>query len=1078
MGKTESLKQQTKENVEGRKDFSPAIPGKFRSVENYHSKYLRKSVEPFSVPTEFVAAEGRVKPLQVRFDNAPIPNRNVLLAMAFSKAQKLFSSLINSSTKGKKNTGGSTESLFSYLTAPIDEEVSSLSPFEALSIISQLSVSRSEALEKSLKQCDRRYINEFAVLIPLIYKTLDELRNYHAHVFHEPGPIRFQDIYGAARPAKKHSKAEWEAARQWFETRMDDVRNHLSKSLQRQLAERKLSPMEREDTERVLSTIEGYSFEKDGHLTQDALLFIACMFLRRSDAEYFVKKWTRGVKAEGVFKTLTTFFTFYSIRDKKSLQSVNADMLKFRKIIGQLSTMPEFSNECFGPVNKYLHDHNNRYGEQASDKDAEKKHRDEAGAFCIPLRKSFNPAYWYIDYLKSKGYLDAFSIARYKTEEDRLAYLDENNVTGDMLELKLWAKQATGDEKKHLRSVYNNAKRNFYFKPANDANTNYCIKNSNCLFRLERQDGIPPIQFALSEDMLMKWVFADIFGSKGKEIANRLKGRLLGRYHALLNGNYNSIPLNELPPSVASAVEQPMLKFSLKKAEAVINTRKQQLLAFCELNRSKKAPWKFAAKRKIDIIFDFVHLAYTFNAVNPDKPVDDRNEINKRRHAALNDFEYLDALEYIRHYGRYYGQQEFRRFFFEEKREYSNSLRASIEQSTSLEELFNNVVSELNRLYDSIFKKLQKDVSGKQLEKFIRIFKPAMPSKLADREQNAKLFATNQVVTHDFISIKDLLNGTKEYEEWHNNLKQKNKRTSDDASADFSLMRFILTKESPFDTNTDFLMKIILPEVMHALPKNDSGTIKGNSTLFAVLMKNKIDELMLWEVAKSYWKSATGNDFTSARTPLLRLGSDKVKATPYKKRLFFYTLFDKELPVKLSKPGAEDTITVMIRAKKFDDELQYYESEELYAYIKAFNPLKLKGEDGRWHFESLNKEMKNVLARYLDDAYLLLTIEKKAVQENFDLLAARLEEKATSSKWDGYYYPFGRIDKSNDDDNLIAEKIYQLVNPSGEGYSVDDLITYRNKVFHQQIHPSESIYQKVKKNLVVYFINSEIVANS
>ncbi len=1047
----ETLKKLTKENIENKKDFGIRIPKQFATIGNYYEKYLQKSIALQSVNPETIAAKEKGgNPEQDKFNNAPVHHKNTLLVMAFSKAEKLFTDIKGKAVSKEQEifTKNEIEKAKEKAGERGDNPISLI---ECLIMSGHLLQGKNSSLIKSIKRGEMNQVNEFTVILNTVYSILKELRNYHAHILHEPGPLKFENLYGEYSPGKKPKKEDWDAAKNWFKNRMDEVKQHRIKSLIKQLAETSINENERKDIQDVLNRIRNYEFEKDGYVTPEALLFIACMFLRKGDAEYFVKKWTGLKKQEGAFRITQTFFTYYSTRDKKSLQTQNADLLKFRQIIGILSTMPEFKNNCFTPFNKFIKEWNNEYGLK-SEKLHYKNDEEKWNNYCIPLRKNFNPTKWYLDYLNNKGYLNDFTIACYKSPEERLKFLEDNHITKGISDLKIEMKRATGDKKRELTRIYKESKKNFLFKAPSAVNDNYCIKNENAIIRYsfkdDRCNANVTVQANLSCDLLMKWAFADIMLGKGEDIKRDIKSFISSQYYALKYGKYNTKGVI-LPPSIAKAVDNPELNYSVDKARQLLNERVKQLNAFQKFNKAKKAPWKFGAKKKMDIIFEYAHLAYTRKALAENKDID------LRRHEALSDGEYLDAMELIRFYGKNYDSPEFKKMFFDDKKIYFHGITGCLAKSKALEELYNAVFLEFLNFY----KETVKNLSEQNLAEFINLFKPRVLSNKANVTKHASLFATNQVVLHELINLQELMKDREDYKKWKEGVKDP-KRTTD-----FSLIRYCLSKRNGFDTNSDFMMKGIMPVLLkkNLLPKNERGTMQGTTSFFNTLMKNKTDELMMWEIAKKYWENTYGVEFVISRQNELVKGFDMQK-TPYKENLFFHKLFKKELILPLGGKNGEDKIEIKISPKKFDDEFQYYETQQLYTYIKNYQPV--KRSDNCWHFEDLNKTMKDSIAKYLDDVFLLMTVEKKVVLENYEELTKILQTDSDSVEWEGFQFVFGNARKNADNAiNKLGQMVLDKIKRPVDNFTLSDLIIFRNNILHQQIDPKREIYLSIKKAL-------------
>ena len=1173
----DNLKAQTKDNIAKKKDLTYSVPDKYKKVKGYYKTYLEKSVLDKAETENWRPPKPQAKDTEgrsVRFDATPQHSKNTVLAMAFAKAEKLFSEIEKNAGKAKKGGNANDDANTPVLseTDIHDADIAGatvLSPIECLIMSYQLLQGKNSSLIKSIKQGQMEELNEFAAIMPVLHNTLKQLRTYHSHILHEPGPIQFKDIYGEVKVNNKVEQQQWSKARKWFKAKFEDVKIHLLKTLTREKDEKKLTREEREDVENVYNAIYDREFEKNGYLTPDALLFIACMFLRKSEAEYFVRKWdSSDRKPKGVNKTARTFFTYYSIRDAKSLQSQNEELLKFRKIIGILSTMPAFKNNVFQEFNNYIQLHNEEIGthieridseieqlkeikvKERADKDkltdkrgALKAKKDKWNTYLIPIRRNFNPTHWYMDYLNSRGLLDAFEIAVYKTPDERLEYLaergviikDEGKETFKVAyDIRERMKAETDkDKKQQLIDTYKYTKKNSTFKKPWNAKDDYCVKNETVMVRypFAGKDGIEVlIQVNLSSDLLMKWVFADmvfekteqkvgdkeavffrgeqlkkgdkIVLGKGNKIAANIIAQITQRYDALMSlhrkmgekNDWQSVDLTDFDnkhygKSISEAVANPDDEFTVDDAKSMMKVRKQQLSDFNRVNKSKKAPWKYAAKKKMNYIFDYVHLQYVYNNTDgkfntlPKKEQEEKTA--HMRHEALSEKEYLEAMEYIRFYGKNYELQEFNDFFFKKKSVYFSSLKSIMDKSkpTSLEELYNAVYSQFQNFYRKIMDKLD----DKNLGHFKETFKPHTASKKSDVQKHALMFATNQVVLHELIDLRELGKDTTEYKKWKSDIDEKNKKFTEAFTTDFSFMRYWLGDRNKIDTNSDFMLKVIMPELLNKKETDTTPKLKlknekidGNRSLFNTLMKNKTDELMMWEVARYYWHKANG---TAYETPamLLTRGVDKIADTPYKSKLFFYKVFGEEMEVRLN-----EQIKIKIRPRKFDDEFQYYDAQqELLHFIKAYKLTKEQKKDQLsvcLSYEEVNKEMKDVIAKYLDDAFMLLSIEKKIVNDNYDKLTDLLHGKLEKDS-NPYYYKFGKIDeklkKKNpakyEDDNILAQLVYEAINTTGKGFSREDLLNYRNNSLHQQVHQMVDKYINIKKALINYCVENNII---
>ncbi len=1069
--KLEELKNATKESIENKKKYDYKIGKGLEEKlgdekDTYYEKYLRKSVGE-KIPPIFIKKKGddkkgkevckgktkrkgKERDDKITYAAMPIHHYNTLLAMAFTKGEKLYS-MIRGKIKeesGKYETKAKVKEIDG-----IEEEGRGLSAIEYLLMSRHLFSGKNSNIKLAVKKGQTEMLEEYAKNEKLIYKVLEELRNYHSHIFHEPGPVSFKNLYGDDyKPKKKLNEEDWAKARDWFMNKFNDAKEHKLKTLDKVL-ERELTDKEKEDTQKVIERIKGYQFEYNGYVSREALLFIACMFLRKSDAAYFTKKWTGMKIAEGVFKSTQSFFTDNALKESKSVLILNADLYKYRQIIGILSTMPEMKTERLKPFYDFIREKNKSYFKKAESV-RKKEEKEKNQSFIIPTRKTGNYTYWYMKYLNDNKLLNGFRIAYYKTPEERTDYLKVNKITSPE-ELKLKMKQATGEEKKRLTEIFKETQRNFIFKEPTIENDNFCVKKLNVFFQydFDYNGKNVTVQMTISPDFLMKWVFVHLIKGNDKEVKESLNKYVEVYYKRCLDAKFKE-PLfgieakKVFPGSLTNTVENEEIIESDKIVKR-IKTRYDELNKFNEENKSRIAPWRFGSKRKIDIIMDYVHLIYL------DRAYDEKKTVDKIRHESLNDTEYLDAFEMLRYFGRYSKTPEFGKIFFEDKKIYFSPISKAIKQLDSLEGIYNFAIERyMNYLKDVIGK-----VTESNNEKYSKVFKITGKSLSSKVKHHSEMFAVNHCVPHELIKLDEV----KGYLKWKNDTKEKQ------WISDFSFIRQVLEERGGF-SNTDYLMKEIMPIILKKkkIPEKENGKIKGNQQMYNALARNKTNELMLWEIGKHYWKKATRNDFARSFRKLELNSRDEIKSA-YRKTNPFYTIFQEELEIKLQKNQQSPLHIIKIKPKKFDDEYQYYESEHIIDYIENYAPP--KSEDGFWHFEEINKNIKDELTKYLDDVYLLMTAEKYVIKNNFEEYAALL--KLIDSELPEYHIAF---DGKNvvDKEKALNKVIYKSLKHNNS-FNEEDLNIYRNKVMHQQLQTDKGKYREIRKSLIEYCIKNKLL---
>jgi len=1064
--KLNELKEATKESIEEKKKFDYRIgKGLVDKLGNekssYFEKYLRKSVgeniPPMILEKSKEKNRGKEKSNhkgkdfgdKITFAAMPQHHFNTLLAMAFTKAHKVYSEIRG--TVGIEAKKYETDAKLIEVDYG-EDETRGLSGLEYLMMSKHLFSGKNSNLKLAVKKGETEILKEYAENEHLIFKVLAELRNFHSHIFHEPGPVSFINLYGDEyRPENKLSEEEWAKARDWFANRFNDAKEHKLKTLAKVL-EREGTTEEREDAEKVIKTISGYSFEYNDCVSREALLFIACMFLRKSDAAYFTKKWTGMKKAEGVFKSTQSFFTDNALKESKSILTLNADLYKYRQILGILSTMPVMKTESLKPFYDFIKTNNDSYSEKA-EKARSKKDKEKIQAFIIPQRKSSNYTYWYMKYLNDNKLLNGFRIAYYKTPEDREKFRLDNNFK-DATELKLKMKLAKDNDKKRLTEIYRETQRNFLFKEPTIDNDNFCVKKLNVFFQIDIEFNGQKIsvQLSVSPDFLMKWVFVHLMTRDDKIVRENLKKYAEEYYRRCITTDFKE-PLMELeaskifPSSLRSTVEMEE-KVEKSKILTRVSEKINELTKFDEENKERKAPWRFASKRKIDIILEYVHLIYL------DRAFDEKKSVDTMRHEALNDMEYMTTFEYLRYYGRYRETEEFRKLFFEEKKLYFSPILKAMKQLDSLEGVFNFSITGFINYLNSV----QSKVTDENTNKYGKVFKVTGKSLTSKIGHHSEMFAVNHCVPQELIKLDKI----KDYMKWKNNDAKGKEWISD-----FAFIRWVLEARGGF-SNTDYLMKEVMPLIK--FEKNEKGTIKGNTQMFTALARNKTNELMLWEIGKHYWKLATGSDFSLNYKALEKNTGNKITKA-YKITNQYYTIYQKDLDVKIQRKDKKGKIIknspvylIKIKPKKFDDEYQYYEQEHIVDYIENYKPK--KGIDGHWHFDELNKKIKDELARYLDDIYLLMTVEKQIVQKDFEKYASIFKEEI--SKLPVYYIGFNRKDI------VLNKAIFDSLEHQDE-FSADDLNEYRKNVLHQQLQPKREKYIKIRKSLIGYCVENKLI---
>jgi hypothetical protein len=280
----------------------------------------------------------------------PTPHKNVMLSIAFNIALKNYTNIrpvINGNIKNNQ---------FSELK--LSEVSDMLLRYFSNKFIDKIG----EATLIDIKQ-NYQYeaIERFRKIEYKLFATIDRFRNYHSHYVHEPGILRFEDLFSNVTM----STEDFEEVKKWFEEKFDIAKNHLVSSLtnkDRIVKEKIKSAPESgkyktdsEEIEKTLKRFESLRFLEADNTTisLNGELFIACMFLYKRQVKIVLERW-RDFRLDkeliGYGNSIHTFFTYYCLSESYSLNNFNNDLLKFRDITSKLTTIPFSSNSQLEPI--------------------------------------------------------------------------------------------------------------------------------------------------------------------------------------------------------------------------------------------------------------------------------------------------------------------------------------------------------------------------------------------------------------------------------------------------------------------------------------------------------------------------------------------------------------------------------------------------------------------------------------------------------------------------------------------------------------------------------------------------------
>lgn len=1009
----------------------------------------------------------------------PVYHKNIVLAYAFNVAYKNLHDLMY--YRDELATKGPKEKLKQNCELAVYEFIHS---------------HNKEALQKIKVIGDNSMVMQFFPMAKLLYKLLWGYRNYFSHYFHEHEVLGYTDMpqdIPIHNPSKRLTKSEWEQVRDWIKGRFDESFLITSQSLEDRKVEnkenRKIESQIYETLKRIKETM---LLSPDNVFTHDGFLFTVCMFLRKSQAEYVLRKWDGIKRTEGYYKTVGTFFTRYAIPDKYSLLSEHNDMRCFRTIVSMLSHVPYHNHPDLKIFYKKIDELNIENANNILEKEAQintnssliwtekkqdkedwdhnkldklkkditniKREIKEFKKKFISRRTHTNITHWLLRYLQDRELLRidpkssrTVEIAYYKTNED---YNNEINSLFDGKTLMVY-KQETKHELDPLKKKQRNEnirafKRNFLFKPIEKGYYRFCVKKNNALFRITTNinNQLVTVQTIISPKILAKWVFIDLMNNQegNKVLKNIIEyieqyGTILSK-HAVKDITAKQASVGNVtfkkafPYSLREnfertiAYEKNKTKITDKEIEKHINFKKQAIDNFIAENEAQSAPWKYASRKKINWIFNYIHFTYLVDAYSQGKSDDDI------RHECLREDTYLEAaFKYIRFYRAYRTTDEFREFF---KIPYFNHIRPRFGNSERLEQLFKDCLKGKGGYWDRL-DTIQ--ITDENRAMYARIFKLHKYAETENIEKEIKpLLLRNMSLPPDCIALKNYTLNV-----------QQNHRSKYDNTTDFSVIRHILEQKDTIHqiTNIDFIIQNIYPKILqdeqlkNQLPKNKNGNT--NRAIISNFMKMKTDELLLWHIAKYYWKSATRQPYLIDRNI-----AKPVKNLAYKNNIF-NTLFEKELIIPIFAFYKKEKRIKQVRyqnkpcylkisAKKFDDELQYFESSYLKDYIEWYYQVDKQRElqkKQEYHtnkdkdkkkkeppsisheiadqvvlyYTFVNQRIKSTLVRHLDDIYLILQNEKELLLEDINLFK--------------YYKVYNSFNECVENNNYTLRSFYQ-----------------------------------------------------
>jgi len=905
------------------------------------------------------------------------------------------------------------------------------------------------------------------------------------------------------------------------------------------------------------------------HLTVDGQLFIACIFLYKRQAKIILDKW-RGLKnIDGYQNTLHTFYTYYSLRENYSINNYNDNLLKFRNITSKLSVLPYSDNPSLSFIYdkvKELNEVNNNEIDEFPEglnqkiisleaklkKDKSENVERELESFknqlkqkqdlqkrIIPYRK--NPVFTQIllqyildnDLIKDSNNI---KIAIKKTYTDSLEYIEKHpelDAKENLTALKNRIKEEKDIEKKHkLIEHIKELKRNFIFKTHNELEElqkiqklenndfkppkgfNFSTKKYNALFQFNIDGNV--VNVTIPPDLLLKWIFIHIEKKENtgleiiqkfvKERVKKLTYTDVDKIYDYYSKKYSGINIKKLLPKSIRHSSHPVDIDLKSKTKNHIENRIKVLEEFISENKQQSKPWKFAAKRKIDVILQYIHfkLMYDVYINRIDTGSEDIEDFI--RHKSFNMEDYNTAREYFRFFGRYENdtihnldksKQEYVlpaviKKMKQENRNLFAYIKEDIDASVSLENLFENVIDKQIKLLSNINKSFDKY----KLDDLIRLFKI---DKISNKNNVNSLLKTQYVrsfaLSDDIISLKDHF-----IDEWqafvnkkNDILKSKGKEGNFNYS-EFAFARDYLWEIDKPDTNIDFILKKIIPQTGKKL----------TPTIFKQLLKIKTQELMLWRIAKNYWFKANKKEYL-LDTIVSNHNKDAFQEFCFFNKVYNQTLdypivigdrfWNEKNKIKFKKvydilPDDNKTLsfTIKIPARKYDAKFLMVERKLIKEYVlwhhldeviksnklpESFDHNDFKQTFNLNNYEDLMKMINKELIQSITDIYQILRAEKKIIDNNKDEYLELLGKKYKDiNPITDFYISIKNIDGTVD--KYLFDSFVNRANNDEKETAKEYLTLFRNYALHYQLQDPE------RKKIVLNFlkkINSKLDAN-
>lgn len=1128
--------------------------------------------------------------------NDATPHKIVILSLAFNIALENYQNIrSNKQVKELNSLTGVSDMLLRYFSNKYYKNIDAIK------------------IENKLINIQQNYefeeIEKFKQIEYKLYGTIERLRNYHSHYIHEPGVLTFEDLFKSDGTL---TTEDFNEAKEWFHKRFNDTHNHLTQSLKNRKEkleneETNLDKTKSKQIDKVLKSFQYIMFlnEDEKTLSLEGQLFIACMFLYKRQAKAILDKWRNVKEPEGYENTKQTFFTYYCLSEKYSINNFNDNLLKFRDITSKLSTIPYNKNSNLEFVYEKIRDINNQtydaieklekkddpQNKKATPKEystnnkiaellkVKKDQRDtlidilktvQKGKFkkaleninleieelesknnestnilsplekikskIMPIRKRYIFTKVLLQYIIDNELiaLDNFKIAIKKTNTDVLEYYEEHKAILDknknltFLKNKIKELEKGSAERIILNEHLKELKRNFVFKTPTelkkltepieiyDNEKNYVrhevkgydfsLKKKNALIQYQYGAGKNDVaNINLSSQLLLKWVFIHLTTGENKGfsiIKNFIKDHIerltkKGITSEVLVSSFYKNPQNKrligkvFPTSITNNSNEKGV-VPIEKIKRHIGNRIESLKKFYHTNTLQAKPWTYESKSKIDTVLNYMHFCLLNDVYKNEihTSSDYKTQEDFIRHNYFNMTTHNIASEYFRYFGRYQNNN-----LNAKEHEYSlqviNTLKTEykicfgyverqIEYSKSLEELFNSVIKNYIEKLESIQNSLQ-SYTTLQLIPILKINTRSNTDNV-NKMLSDHFYVKSFALSPEIISIKEVCK-----EEWDNFKRKKEKSLNGKPfnCSDFAFIRNHLEGIDNVKTNIDYMLTHIVPLTkVKRIP----------NTAFKQLLKLKTEELILWNIAKSYWKKASDGKaykFSASEknisNPNYQLFCTFNKV--YNRVLDYEIVIDKNFwftkkgnptseqkrfnLIIQEKPEVLDTklvFTVRVPARKYDNKFLSVETKLIKEYClwnhfnfesntielpkeyEYINNNKVKTIYNLQEYEDLMKIIYKELKKSVNDIGLILSSEKKIIDaKQADFMDVISEKYKNESEIKDFYLALTN-DKCKYDIALFNEFLNKIDNNTFTKTQIEEyLVSFRNFALHYQL---------------------------